>query len=64
VAGAERRGGHDPFWDLEGVGVRRRRTRRRIVSVVAFLAALTACFGAAALWAVELGLVAAIGPAA
>jgi hypothetical protein len=63
VAGEERQGQHDPFWDLEGTGVRRRRARRRLVSAVAFIAALTACFGAALLWAAQLGLIAAVAAA-
>lgn len=40
----------DPWWDLEGSGVRRQRLRRRIVGGLAFLLALGATGFAAAAW--------------
>jgi hypothetical protein len=40
----------DPWWDLEGAGVRRDRLRRRIVSAVAFALALSATGIVCALW--------------
>ena len=55
-----RQGRHDPYWDLDGAGVRDARTRRRRVSGLAFLAALAACGAAALAWAMKLGLVAVL----
>jgi hypothetical protein len=55
-----RPGRHDPYWDLDGTGVRRARTRRRIVSSLAFVAALAACGAVAFGWAVKVGLLAAL----
>ncbi|HSG85892.1 MAG TPA: hypothetical protein VLA23_06090 [Candidatus Limnocylindrales bacterium] len=40
----------DPFWDLDGQGVRRERTRRRVVGSLAFFLAVGACGLTAATW--------------
>jgi hypothetical protein len=40
----------DPWWDLEGSGARRDRTRRRIVGGVAFALAVSASGLTAAMW--------------
>jgi len=56
----QRQDGHDPFWDLDGTGVRRTRMRRRIVSGIAFLTALAACGATAFAWAVKVGLLATL----
>jgi hypothetical protein len=40
----------DPWWDLEGAGVRRERLRQRIVGGVAFALAVTATGLVGALW--------------
>jgi hypothetical protein len=40
----------DPWWDLEGKGARRLRTRRRIESAVAFVLAIGAASFVTALW--------------
>lgn len=40
----------DPWWDLEGSGVRRDRLRQRIVGGVAFALAVTATGLSGALW--------------
>jgi hypothetical protein len=55
-----RRNRHDPYWDLDGAGVRRARTRRRIVSGLAFVAALAACGAVAFAWAIKVGLLPAL----
>ena len=51
----------DPWWDVEGKAARRTRRWRRFVSAVAFLAAVVAGGGAAAVWAIELGVASAFG---
>jgi hypothetical protein len=48
---------HDPFWDMDGRGVRRVRMRQRIVGGLAFLTALAACCATAFAWAAEVGFV-------
>jgi hypothetical protein len=40
----------DPWWDLEGSGVKRARTRQRIVGGLAFALAVTASGLTAAMW--------------
>jgi len=40
----------DPWWDMDGAGVRRDRTRRRIVGAVAFAIAIVACGLTTAAW--------------
>jgi uncharacterized membrane protein len=40
----------DPFWDMDGQGVRRDRTKRRIVGAVAFAIAIVACGLTTAAW--------------
>jgi hypothetical protein len=40
----------DPWWDLEGAGVRRDRLRQRIVGGVAFVLAVSATGLVVALW--------------
>ena len=44
----------DPFWDMDGKGVRRDRTKRRIVGGVAFAIAIVACGLTVAAWLREL----------
>jgi fructose-1,6-bisphosphatase/inositol monophosphatase family enzyme len=44
----------DPWWDMEGDGVRRDRTRRRIVGGVAFAIAIVACGLTTAAWLQQL----------
>ena len=44
----------DPWWDLEGRGVRRDRLRRRLVGGLALILAIGACGLAAAAWIREL----------
>jgi hypothetical protein len=44
------RRGADPFWDLDGAGVKRDRIRHRIISTVAFALAVVASGLTAALW--------------
>jgi hypothetical protein len=51
----------DPFWEMDGPAARARRRRDRIVSSLAFLAALTAVAGAAFAWAIQLGIAAMLG---
>lgn len=48
---------HDPFWDMDGRGVRRARMRQRIVGGLAFVTALAACAATAFAWAAEVGFV-------
>jgi hypothetical protein len=43
----------DPFWDLDGQGVRRERTRRRLVGALAFALAVAACGLTTAAWVRE-----------
>lgn len=45
-----RHGRRDPFWDLEGVGARRTRRRRRAVGMLAFAVAVAACGLTTAAW--------------
>ena len=40
----------DPWWDMDGDGVRRDRTRRRIVGGVAFSVSIVACGLTVAAW--------------
>jgi hypothetical protein len=40
----------DPWWDLEGRGVRRQRLRQRIVGGIAFVLAVSAAGFTAAAW--------------
>jgi hypothetical protein len=47
---ARLRRGADPFWDLDGAGVKRDRIRHRMVSVIAFALAIIASGLTAALW--------------
>lgn len=51
----------DPWWDVEGKAARRTRRWRRFVSAVAFVTAVVAVGGAAAAWAIELGVAGALG---
>ena len=48
-----RRPDRDPFWD-DGVGAKRTRSHRRIVSTTAFVAAIAACGLTTAAWLREL----------
>lgn len=41
--------GHDPWWD-DGVGAKRTRLRRRLVTTSAFVAAVAACGLTTAMW--------------
>lgn len=45
----------DPWWDLEGRGVRRDRLRQRIVGGLAFVLAIGSCGLTAAAWIRLLG---------
>jgi hypothetical protein len=47
---ARLRRGADPFWDLDGAGVKRARTRRKVVGAFAFAIAIVATGLTAALW--------------
>jgi hypothetical protein len=51
----------DPWWEVDGPAARRARRRQRVVSTLAFLAAVTAVVGAALAWLVQLGIAAALG---
>ncbi len=51
----------DPWWDLEGSTARWTRRRQRVVALIAFGASVTACGGAAALWAICSGLAPMLG---
>ncbi len=51
----------DPWWELDGPAARRARRRQRLMSGVAFVAALVAVGGAAIGWALRLGLAGALG---
>ena len=44
----------DPWWDMEGDGVRRNRTRRRLVGGAAFAIAIVACGLTLAAWLQQL----------
>jgi hypothetical protein len=44
----------DPFWDMDGHGVRRDRRRERIVSTTALVLAIVATLLALAVWVREL----------
>jgi hypothetical protein len=41
---------NDPWWDLDGAGVKRDRIRRRIVGGTAFAIAIVACGLTSAVW--------------
>ena len=45
-----------PSFDFEGVAARRRNRWRRFVAFIAFILSLSALAGAAAAWAIELGV--------
>jgi hypothetical protein len=47
---ARLRRGADPFWDLDGAGVKRARIKRRIVGGIAFALAIGATGLTAAVW--------------
>jgi uncharacterized membrane protein len=51
----------DPWWEADGRAARGERRRRRVVTLIAFAASLVAVGGAAAAWAIELGLPAMLG---
>ena len=44
----------DPWWDMDGAGVRRNRTRRRVVGGTAFAIAILACGLTLAAWLQQL----------
>jgi len=50
----------DPWWDVDGPAARRQRRRQRFVSIVAFVASLTAVSGATYMWALHLGVAATL----
>jgi hypothetical protein len=52
---------HDPFWEVDGPAARRELRQRKLISGLAFAAALTATIGAAFAWSIELGVVAGVG---
>jgi hypothetical protein len=47
---ARLRRGTDPFWDLDGAGVKRARIKRRIVGAIAFAIAIVATGLTVAAW--------------
>jgi hypothetical protein len=47
LSGASR---NDPWWDLDGKGVKRDRIRRRVVGGLAFVLAIGACGMTVAAW--------------
>jgi hypothetical protein len=47
---ARLRRGADPFWDLDGAGVKRARVRRRVVGAIAFAVSIVATGLTAAVW--------------
>jgi len=51
----------DPWWGQEGPAARRRHRYERFMSATAFLASVLALGGAAAVWAVHLGIAAMLG---
>ena len=51
----------DPWWGLEGTAARRRNRYQRFVSFIAFAASVAAVGGAGTLWAIYIGLAAALG---
>lgn len=51
----------DPWWGWDGAAVQATRRRRRAISRLAFTASLAALGGAAAAWAIYLGLAATVG---
>jgi len=51
----------DPWWGMEGPAAKRRHRRQRLMSVLAFVAALTALAGAAVAWSIQLGFAAMLG---
>ena len=52
---------HDPWWGVDGSAARSRYRRKRIVSTLAFAASLVAVGGAGTIWAIQLGVAAALG---
>jgi hypothetical protein len=52
---------HDPFWEVDGPAARREYRQRRLVSWLAFAAAVTAVVATAFAWSIELGVVAGVG---
>ena len=50
----------DPWWDVDGPAARRQRRHRRVVSMAAFVASLTAVSGATYMWALHLGVAATL----
>jgi hypothetical protein len=42
--------GSDPWWDLDGAGVKRDRVRRRVVGGMALVIAIVACGLTSAVW--------------
>ena len=46
---------HDPFWEMDGPAARAKRRRDRFVSVIAFLASLTAVGLAGFIWWTHVG---------
>ena len=49
------RAAREPFWDMDGRGVRRERRRDRVVATAAFLAAVVAVVMTAIAWLSQLG---------
>jgi hypothetical protein len=48
----------DPWWEMDGPAARAKRRRDRIVSTIAFVAAIAAVVGAAFAWSIQVGLTA------
>ncbi|HYK94984.1 MAG TPA: hypothetical protein VE011_03830 [Candidatus Dormibacteraeota bacterium] len=51
----------DPWWGLEGPAARRRHRRKRILTVLAFVASCLAIAGAGIAWSIQLGFAAMLG---
>lgn len=51
----------DPWWEVDGAAARRTRRRERVVSGMAFVAALAAIAASAIAWGIQLGLASALG---
>lgn len=51
----------DPWWGQEGPAARRKHRYERFMSATAFVASVLALGGAAAVWAIHLGIAAMLG---
>ncbi len=46
----------DPFWEVDGPAARAKRRKHKVVSTIAFVAAVTAVAGATFMWVTQVGL--------